>query len=63
MTLKDAFIFGFTPMFEGRWEQLGITSYGAGECNRYAPSVYSSVPIHLDWVKQKTSEFTKLFTL
>ncbi|GGK26776.1 serine protease [Pilimelia terevasa] len=37
----------------GRWELVGVTSRGEQTCAR-KPSIYTSVPAHLSWIKDAT---------
>lgn len=38
----------------GRWELIGATSRGEATCAE-GPSIYTSVPAHIDWIGQVTS--------
>lgn len=37
----------------GRWEQFGVTSWGACHFDLF-PAVYASVVYHKDWIAEKT---------
>ncbi|XP_053401389.1 uncharacterized protein LOC123549407 isoform X2 [Mercenaria mercenaria] len=38
----------------GRWEQFGITSYGASYCKRFVPAIYFNVTTQREWIESKT---------
>jgi secreted trypsin-like serine protease len=44
---------------KGRWELLGITSFGVPGCfTDHIPSIYQSVPHNSDWIAKHTGKYT-----
>jgi len=44
---------------KGRWELLGITSFGVPGCfTDQIPAIYQSVPHNSDWIAQHTGKYT-----
>lgn len=41
---------------DGRWVNIGVTSFGFDSCNNGAPNGYKSVPHHADWIRQQVEE-------
>ncbi|KAJ8322121.1 hypothetical protein KUTeg_000592 [Tegillarca granosa] len=47
---------------EGRWELVGVTSYGYRGCFKdHIPDIYASVSYHWDWINQITSKINIVF--
>lgn len=40
-------------MVNGRWYQLGITSFGSGCAEPYSPGVYVKVTRYIEWIREQ----------
>ena len=38
----------------GRWEQVGIVSFGSTNCEEGAPDGFTQVNLFLEWIEQQT---------
>jgi len=38
----------------GRWEQVGIVSFGSTNCEEGAPDGFTQVNLFLDWIEEQT---------